>query len=991
MASTTMRLHPNSTAVTESVPRRSSISGFIGYRSSSLFIRTSLVKYRSLEHNLNLRRRRSVFSVKCVSGNEAKQKVKDQEVQREATTSQSAFAPDTTSIVSSIKYHAEFTPLFSPEKFELPQAFIATAQSVRDALIINWNATYDYYEKLNVKQAYYLSMEFLQGRALLNAIGNLELTGPYAEALSQLSYKLEDVAHQEPDAALGNGGLGRLASCFLDSLATLNYPAWGYGLRYKYGLFKQRITKDGQEEVAEDWLEMGNPWEIIRNDISYPVKFYGKVVSGSDGKKHWVGGEDIKAVAHDVPIPGYKTRSTINLRLWSTKAASEEFDLNAFNSGRHTEASEALANAEKICYILYPGDESIEGKTLRLKQQYTLCSASLQDIIARFERRSGTSVNWEKFPEKVAVQMNDTHPTLCIPELMRILIDIKGLSWKDAWNITQRTVAYTNHTVLPEALEKWSMDLMEKLLPRHVEIIEMIDEELIRTIIAEYGTADSDLLDKKLKEMRILENVELPAEFADILVKTKEATDISSEEVQISKEEGGEEEEKEGGGKEEDSNEDEAEKAIAEKDGTDKSSIEDKKKELPEPVPVPPKLVRMANLCVVGGHAVNGVAEIHSEIVKDDVFNAFYKLWPEKFQNKTNGVTPRRWIRFCNPDLSKIITQWIGTEDWVLNTEKLAELRKFADNEDLQTQWREAKRNNKVKVAAFLKERTGYSVSPDSMFDIQVKRIHEYKRQLLNIFGIVYRYKKMKEMSAAERKKKFVPRVCIFGGKAFATYVQAKRIVKFITDVGATVNHDPEIGDLLKVIFVPDYNVSVAEMLIPASELSQHISTAGMEASGTSNMKFAMNGCLQIGTLDGANVEIREEVGADNFFLFGAKAHEIVGLRKERAEGKFVPDPRFEEVKKFVRSGVFGSYNYDELIGSLEGNEGFGRADYFLVAKDFPSYLECQEEVDKAYRDQKKWTRMSILNTAGSSKFSSDRTIHEYAREIWNIEPVKLE
>lgn len=913
---------------------------------------------------------------------EAKQKLKDREIQeqQEATTSLSTFAPDASSIASSIKYHAEFTPLFSPEKFELPQAFIATAQTVRDALIINWNATYDYYEKLNAKQAYYLSMEFLQGRALLNAIGNLELTGPYAEALSQLGYKLENVAHQEPDAALGNGGLGRLASCFLDSLATLNYPAWGYGLRYKYGLFKQQITKDGQEEVAEDWFEMGNPWEIVRNDVSYPVRFYGKVVSGSDGKKHWVGGEDIKAVAHDVPIPGYKTKTTINLRLWSTKAASEEFDLNAFNSGRHTEASEALANAEKICYVLYPGDDSIEGKTLRLKQQYTLCSASLQDIIARFERRSGASVNWEEFPEKVAVQMNDTHPTLCIPELMRILIDIKGLSWKDAWNITQRTVAYTNHTVLPEALEKWSMDLMEKLLPRHVEIIEMIDEELVRTIITEYGTADSDLLEKKLKEMRILENVELPTEFADVLVKSKEADDISSEEVKTS----GEEEE------DGDDNDDEVVDPIVEKDGKDKSSIENKKEELPEPVPEPPKLVRMANLCVVGGHAVNGVAEIHSEIVKDDVFNAFYKLWPEKFQNKTNGVTPRRWIRFCNPYLSKIITQWIGTEDWVLNTEKLAELRKFADNEDLQKQWREAKRNNKVKVAALIKERTGYSVSPDAMFDIQVKRIHEYKRQLLNIFGIVYRYKKMKEMSAAERKKTFVPRVCIFGGKAFATYVQAKRIVKFITDVGATVNHDPEIGDLLKVIFVPDYNVSVAEMLIPASELSQHISTAGMEASGTSNMKFAMNGCLQIGTLDGANVEIREEVGEDNFFLFGAKAHEITGLRKERAEGKFVPDPRFEEVKEYVRSGVFGSYNYDDLIGSLEGNEGFGRADYFLVGKDFPSYLECQEEVDEAYRDQKKWTRMSILNTAGSSKFSSDRTIHEYARDIWSIEPVKL-
>ncbi|KAK4271938.1 hypothetical protein QN277_020556 [Acacia crassicarpa] len=957
----------------EAFPRCNSISRLVGLTSkcskSSLLLLGRTVKSRPL--------RRS-FWVKNVSSSEAAQILKDPGHQQEAaTTTLSPLTPDAESIASSIKYHVEFTPMFSPEKFELPKAFFATAQSVRDALIINWNATYDYYESLNVKQAYYLSMEFLQGRALLNAIGNLELTGPYAEALSKLGHKLEDVACQEPDAALGNGGLGRLASCFLDSLATLNYPAWGYGLRYKYGLFKQLITKDGQEEVAESWLEMGNPWEIVRNDVSYPIKFYGKVVPGSDGKKHWIGGEDIKAVAHDVPIPGYKTKSTINLRLWSTKAASEDFDLYAFNAGKHTEAYEALANAEKICYILYPGDETIEGKILRLKQQYTLCSASLQDIIAQFERRSGTSVNWEQFPEKVAVQMNDTHPTLCIPELMRILMDVKGLSWKDAWNITQRTVAYTNHTVLPEALEKWTLDLMQKLLPRHVEIIEMIDEELIQTIIAEFGTADLNLLEKELKEMRILENVELPAAYADLFIKPKEAVAISGEELQDAEEDEKEEEEEE-------------EEAIGKMDGTDESHIEDEEEQLPEPLPEPPKLVRMANLCVVGGHAVNGVAEIHSEIVKDEVFNSFYKLWPEKFQNKTNGVTPRRWIRFCNPNLSKIITEWLGTEDWVLNTEKLAELRKFADNEDMQIQWSEAKRSNKMKVVEFLKEKTGYSVSPDAMFDIQVKRIHEYKRQLLNILGIVYRYKMMKEMSAAERNAKFVPRVCIFGGKAFATYVQAKRIVKFITDVGATINHDPDIGDLLKVVFVPDYNVSVAEILIPASELSQHISTAGMEASGTSNMKFAMNGCLLIGTLDGANVEIREEVGADNFFLFGAKAHEIAGLRKERAEGKFVPDATFEEVKEFVRSGAFGPYNYDELMGSLEGNEGFGRADYFLVGKDFPSYIECQEKVDEAYRDQRTWTRMSILNTAGSHKFSSDRTIHEYARDIWNIDPVPL-
>ncbi|XP_071690821.1 alpha-1,4 glucan phosphorylase L-2 isozyme, chloroplastic/amyloplastic-like [Rutidosis leptorrhynchoides] len=878
--------------------------------------------------------------------------------------------PDSEAVISSIKYHAEFTPSFSPEKFELPKAYYATAQSVRDKLIFNWNATYAFHEKMNVKQAYYLSMEFLQGRALLNAIGNLELSGAYADALKKLGHDLEDVASQEPDAALGNGGLGRLASCFLDSLATLNYPAWGYGLRYKYGLFKQLITKDGQEEVAENWLEMGNPWEIPRNDVSYPIKFYGEVVTGADGRKEWVGGEDIMAVAYDVPIPGYKTNTTINLRLWSTKVAPEYFDLHAFNSGDHAGAYKALKQAEKICYILYPGDESHEGKTLRLKQQYTLCSASLQDIISRFERRSGETIDWNEFPEKVAVQMNDTHPTLCIPELLRILIDIKGLSWKEAWGITQRTVAYTNHTVLPEALEKWSLNLLQELLPRHVEIIDMIDKELIDTIVAEYGIEDLELLKEKLKQMRILDNVELPQSILTLLAPPDEIPNVDLVEKEVKTEEV-------------------TESTVEDGDVQLKDVVITTKVSF-EPDPTQPKMVRMANLCVVGGHAVNGVAEIHSEIVKNEVFNDFYKLWPEKFQNKTNGVTPRRWISFCNPELSKIITKWTGSEDWILNTKKLDELRKFSDNVELQSEWRKAKRINKEKTVSFIKEKTGYLVSPDAMFDVQVKRIHEYKRQLLNILGIVYRYKKMKEMSADERKEKFVPRVCIFGGKAFATYVQAKRIVKFITDVGATVNHDPDIGDLLKVVFVPDYNVSVAEVLIPGSDLSRTLSTAGMEASGTSNMKFAMNGCIQIGTLDGANVEIREEVGEENFFLFGAKAHEIAGLRNERSKGKFVPDPRFEEVKKYVRSGVFGPYNYDELMGSLEGNEGYGRADYFLVGKDFPAYIECQDEVDNAYRDQKKWTKMSILNTAGSYKFSSDRTIHEYARDIWIIEPLVL-
>ncbi|KAK4841775.1 hypothetical protein QYF36_010211 [Acer negundo] len=941
-----------------------------GRRNSKLFfIRTPCF-------NHSRRRSRRNLSVKNVASDH-KQQVKEPNTEEASTSmfteiiaSVDTFVPDSETIASSIKYHSEFTTSFSPEHFQLPKAFYATAESVRDMLIINWNATNTYYEKMNVKQAYYLSMEYLQGRALLNAIGNLELSGAYAEALKKSGHNLEDVAGQEPDAALGNGGLGRLASCFLDSLATLNYPAWGYGLRYKYGLFKQLITKEGQEEVAESWLEMGSPWEISRNDVSYPVKFYGKVILGKDGSKKWVGGEDIMAVAYDVPIPGYKTKTTINLRLWSTKVSPQEFDLHAYNAGDHAKAYAAIKNAEKICYILYPGDESVEGKTLRLKQQYTLCSASLQDIIARYERRSEEPVNWENFPEKVAVQMNDTHPTLCIPELIRILMDVKGLSWKEAWNITQRTVAYTNHTVLPEALEKWSLELMQDLLPRHVEIIRTVDEELLHTIVTEYGTEDLDLLQQKLKQMRILDNIELPESVAKLLVKSEENSAAHpTEEVDISGEES---------------------KDAVEEDQSEEQEVEEKNDVTFEPDPTLPKIVRMANLCVAGGHAVNGVAEIHSEIVKNEVFNDFYQLWPQKFQNKTNGVTPRRWIRFCNPDLSKIITKWTGTGDWIINTEILSTLQKFADNEDLHSEWREAKRRNKIKVASFLKEKTGYVVSPDAMFDVQVKRIHEYKRQLMNILGIVYRYKKMKEMSPEERKANFVPRVCIFGGKAFATYVQAKRIVKLITDVGVTVNHDPDIGDLLKVVFVPDYNVSVAEVLIPGSELSQHISTAGMEASGTSNMKFAMNGCIVIGTLDGANVEIREEVGEENFFLFGARAHEIAGLRKERAEGKFVPDPRFEEVKEFVRSGAFGPYNYDGLMGSLEGNEGYGRADYFLVGKDFPSYIECQEKVDEAYRDQKRWTKMSILNTAGSYKFSSDRTIHEYARDIWMIEPLVL-
>lgn len=817
-------------------------------------------------------------------------------------------AEDPLKIASNISYHAQYSPHFSPSKFEPEQAFYATAESLRDRLIQQWNETYLHYHKVDPKQTYYLSMEYLQGRALTNAIGNLDIQGAYADALNNLGHKLEEIVEQEKDAALGNGGLGRLASCFLDSMATLDLPAWGYGLRYRYGLFKQRITKEGQEEIAEDWLEKFSPWEVVRHDVVFPVRFFGHVQVNPDGSRKWVGGEIVQALAYDVPIPGYKTKNTINLRLWEARASAEDFNLFQFNDGQYESAAQLHSRAQQICAVLYPGDATEEGKLLRLKQQFFLCSASLQDIIMRFkERRTGKgSWKWSEFPSKVAVQLNDTHPTLAIPELMRILMDDEGLGWDEAWDVITRTIAYTNHTVLPEALEKWSQTVMRKLLPRHMEIIEEIDKRFIAMI---RGSRTD--LEGKLPSMCILDNN-----------------------------------------------------------------------------PQKP-VVRMANLCVVSSHTVNGVAQLHSDILKSELFADYVSIWPKKFQNKTNGITPRRWLRFCSPELSNIITKWLKTDQWITNLDLLAGLQKFADNAEFQTAWGSAKMANKQRLAQYILRVTGVSIDPNSLFDIQVKRIHEYKRQLLNILGAVYRYKKLKEMSAEERKNT-TPRTVMIGGKAFATYTNAKRIVKLVNDVGAVVNSDPEVNSYLKVVFVPNYNVSVAEMLIPGSELSQHISTAGMEASGTSNMKFALNGCLIIGTLDGANVEIREEIGEENFFLFGATADQVPRLRKERENGLFKPDHRFEEAKQFIRSGVFGSYDYNPLLDSLEGNSGYGRGDYFLVGHDFPSYLDAQKRVDEAYKDSKRWLKMSILSAAGSGKFSSDRTIAQYAKEIWNIEGCRV-
>ncbi|VFQ91380.1 unnamed protein product [Cuscuta campestris] len=709
-------------------------------------------------------------------------------------------AEDPSEIASNISYHSQYSPHFSLSKSDPEQAYYATADSVRDRLIKQWNDTYLHYHKVNPKQTYYLSMEYLQGRALSNAIGNLDVQGAYADALNQLGHKLEEVSEQEKDAALGNGGLGRLASCFLDSMATLDLPAWGYGLRYKYGLFKQRITKNGQEEVAEDWLEKFSPWEVLRHDIVFPIRFFGEVQVDPSGSRKWVGGEVIQAIAYDVPIPGYKTKNTNSLRLWEAKASADDLNLFQFNEGQYESAIQLHSKAHQICAVLYPGDATESGKLLRLKQQFLLCSASLQDIISRFkERNDGKgALDWSSFPSKVAVQLNDTHPTLAIPELMRLLMDDQGLGWDEAWDITTRTIAYTNHTVLPEALEKWSQVVMWKLLPRHMEIIQEIDKRFIAMVQAENPSLVS-----KISGMRILDqNPEKP-------------------------------------------------------------------------------VVRMANLCVISSHTVNGVAQLHSDILKAELFTDYVSIWPAKFQNKTNGITPRRWLRFCNPELSHIITKWLKTDEWITNLDLLANLRQFADDEELHAEWENAKMANKQRLAQYILRVTGVSIDPNTLFDIQVKRIHEYKRQLLNILGVVYRYKKLKEMRPEERKST-TSRTVMIGGKAFATYTNAKRIIKLVTDVGDVVNSDPEVNAHLKVVFVPNYNVSVAEILIPGSELSQHISTSGMEASGTSNMKFALNGCLIIGTLDGANVEIREEIGEENFFLFGARAEEVPHLRKQR-------------------------------------------------------------------------------------------------------------
>lgn len=773
------------------------------------------------------------------------------------------------------------------------------------------------------------------GRTLTNAVNNLNLQGPYAAAISELGATMEALQEAELDAALGNGGLGRLAACFLDSIATLDLPGWGYGIRYRYGMFKQRISETGrQEELPDYWIGgEGNPWEIHRPEVRFPVSFFGEI--GPNGK--WVPGEQVIAEAYDVPIPGYRTATTSNLRLWDALPVAE-FDLQAFNAGDYVQAVADRRRAEDITAVLYPNDATEEGKELRLKQQFFFVSASLQDTIARFLEKHQ---DLAKLPEKACFQMNDTHPTIAVAELMRLLMDEHNLSFEAAWDITTRCVAYTNHTVMPEALEKWPVAVLSKLLPRHMQIIEAINDRWLKSVrphveatVAAAAAAAPPAADTNAGSSNSSES----------------ATDTEALETV-----------------------DPVEEALKEYSIVQENQW--KKGEM---------LVNMAYLAVVGSFAVNGVAAIHSEIIKTDIFPQFVDIFPEKFQNKTNGVTLRRWLAYCNPELSSLITEALGTDSWVRDAKLLAGLKPFAEDPAFRARWREVKQARKEKLAARVKEVTGYDVPTSSLFDIQVKRIHEYKRQFMNAISLIHRYATIKAASPEERAA-MVPRMSLLGGKAASAYYMAKKIVALVNAIARKINNDPDVGDLLKVVFLPNYNVSEAEVIIPAAEVSQHISTAGTEASGTSNMKFALNGSLIIGTMDGANIEIADNTGVENLFIFGVDAEDVPRLRQERKDFKDY-DPRWTAALKMVKDGEFGDADYfADLVDSV--NDMTKGNDWFLLANDFATYMDAQDEIDNLYRDQEEWTRRSILYTASNGFFSSDRTIQQYADEIWSVKP----
>jgi len=801
------------------------------------------------------------------------------------------------SILSNLEYRLA-KDQYSAEPYDL---FLSGAYSVLERLVERWIMTQQTYHKARPKRVYYLSMEFLLGRSLENSLLNLGLYDTCRKALADFGVSLADIQELEADAGLGNGGLGRLAACFLDSMATLGIPAHGYGIRYDFGLFHQRIVEGRQVETPDKWLALPNPWEVARPEFVLKVHFGGYVqrpVGGEARQKSvWADGEDVLAMPYDTPVPGFGNATVNTLRLW-TAHSSDEFNFDEFNHGDYMAASQEKVESENITKVLYPNDQFFFGKELRLKQEYFLVSASLQDILRRFKSDFD---DLAKFPDRIAIQLNDTHPSLAIPELMRILVDEEELPWEKAWDICTRTFSYTNHTVLPEALEEWPVEMLERLLPRHMEIIYLINHYFMRDIACRYP-GDLD----RMRRMSI----------------------------------------------------------IAE-DG--------------------PKRVRMAYLAVVGSHKVNGVAELHTRLLKETILRDFFAIWPEKFTNKTNGITPRRWLLQANPTLAGLITESIG-DGWVRDLDELRGLEKYADDPAFQERWQSVQQHSKAPIIELLHKEHGLIVSPDYLFDVQVKRFHEYKRQLLFALFIIAKYLQIKDDPSAPH----VPRLCIFGGKAAPGYWTAKLVIRLINGIADIVNGDPAVNDLLKVAFLANYRVSLAEKLIPAADLSQQISTAGKEASGTSNMKFALNGALTMGTLDGANIEIMEEVGADNIFIFGHTADEIRDLRCGGYHpGEYIArSPMLQRVLQLLECGFFSPSEpelfrplYDELVNT----------DTFFLLADFDEYVECQSRVADAYRDPARWNRMSILNVARCGKFSSDRTIAEYARDIWGVKGVEIE
>ncbi|MBT5551293.1 MAG: glycogen/starch/alpha-glucan phosphorylase [Nitrospina sp.] len=794
------------------------------------------------------------------------------------------------------RHHLKYTLVddkFSATKMD---HFISLALSVRDHLVNRWLRTQQSYYEDDVKRVYYLSMEFLIGRLLTNNLINLGIYDEYKQALDEMGHDISELEETEVEAGLGNGGLGRLAACFLDSIASLGVPGYGYGIRYEFGIFHQKIIRGFQVERADNWLRVGNPWEIPRPRSLVPVNFYGRVESNPNAEREmgqkWVDTQDVMAMAHDIPVPGYKNDTVNNLRLWSARS-SRELELEHFQAGDYLQAVQNKHESEIISKVLYPADHNLLGKELRFKQEYFFVSASLSDIVRRFKKAHSS---FDTFSDKVAIQLNDTHPALAIAELMRILIDLENIPWEKAWKITVDTFAFTNHTILPEAMEKWSLDLFGRVLPRHLEIIFQINQLFLDQVQERYP---GDL--GKMNRMSLIEENHT-------------------------------------------------------------------------------KYIRMANLSIIGSHSTNGVAELHSTILKEKVFSDFYEMFPKRFNNKTNGVTPRRWLKACNPELSKLITEYIG-DSWVRDLSKIKNLQDHVHEPQLIERWKNIKFQNKKKLAKYIEDSLSIKIDPNSLFEAQIKRIHEYKRQVLSVLHAIALYNRM--LKNPENFK--TPRTIIFSGKAAPGYAMAKLIIKLINSVADIINADTSLQGNLKIVFLPNYSVTLAEKIIPAADLSVQISTAGMEASGTGNMKLSLNGALTVGTLDGANIEIMEEVGNENIFIFGLNANEVMERKQNGNNPReiYKQNQQLREVLDMIQQGFFSGQHGNLFQPILENLLDHG--DPYMVLADFQSFCDIQEEIGNAYLDSDAWARKSIINVSRMGKFSSDRSIKEYAEEIWNV------